>query len=212
MAIKSRSPTTRGRIRKRWRPPMQTTNIRQSHHPGHLLINWGKYLYHLTRVKNTTRNINQLPPPYNRVTCGASGQILGRAMGPNAEINTAVGEAIRKAHIARTRIRYKIRKYARPERKLAIALRDALVGSVLLYSLRIIPLAQSQLKRTKSWYARRVRPPPPTQDHHKVITSEHTTDQQIRNAYNIPTIEVKLKVSRYRMFPNWKYALSLPPT
>ena len=90
--------------------------------------------------------------------------------------------------------------------KLKIILLHALVGSVLLYSLHLFPLTQTQIKRTQTFYSKCIRFL--TQEPYTNLTQKPVTDKQIRNTYNIPSIESKLKVFRYIMFASWENTLS----
>ena len=72
-------------------------------------------------------------------------------MVPKTNINTAIGDALKKAQIAWETARYKIKKYTRADMQLKIILLNALVGSVLLYSLHLCPLTQTQAKRIQTF-------------------------------------------------------------
>ena len=62
------------------------------------------------------------------------------------------------------------------------------------------------MKRLQMFYSKCVRYL--TQEPYSTLTCRPTSNKQIRNTYNVPTIESKLKILRYRMFANWKHNLS----
>ena len=119
-----------------------------------LLVNWDKVFILIPKSNKEIPNIiNTLPHPYNKIKCTNKGKILGHMMEPDKKMNIAVSEGIRKAKIAWQITRNKINKYTDSDNKLKIILLDSLVGSVLLYSLHIIPLHHTLTEKLQTFYS-----------------------------------------------------------
>ena len=67
------------------------------------------------------------------------------------KMGSAVSEGIRKATIAWRITRNKINKYTDSDKKLKIILLGSLVGGVLMYGLRVIPLNRSKITKIQSF-------------------------------------------------------------
>ena len=90
--------------------------------------------------------------------------------------------------------------------QLKITLLNSLVGSVLTYGLHITPLKNTQISALQSFYSNCIRSL--TQKRFSDL-EKPTSNSDIREKFNIPTIESKLRYYRFKMYASWKHTLSI---
>ena len=85
-------------------------------------------------------------------------------------------------------------------------LSGALIGSVLLYSLHIIPISKISLSEIRRFYSKFIR----IIDEWGYYGNQEKENIVIREKYTIPSIESRLKFYRLNTYYRLKIALSAP--
>jgi len=124
----------------------------------------------------------------------------------NNNTNEAIQDRLSKGNTAWRNIKNSYIPNKTLDTKLRLQLYDTLIGSILLYSLHVIPLNVSNLTKMQSFYSKciRIAPEGTFYENEKKIKN-----QEIRNKHNIPTMESKLYYYRLNMFRSLKTTLPI---
>ena len=122
-------------------------------------------------------------------------------MGTDNLTNNAVSGRLRKAKMAGRMARNRSNKYIDDDPQLKIIPIRSLIGSILFYSLHIQPLPHTQIANLQSFHSGRIRRI--AQKRYSELEQKPISNYEIREQYNIPTIESKLKYYSYKQYASW---------